>query len=165
MGQPVIAVIEGDAREEGLELALACDIRIASDEAVLRHGAVAAGRLPAWGATQRLPRLAGRGAAAAMILLGEPLRASDAARCGLVNMISPRAEVRAAAHRLASVMASRGPLALRYAKEAMRHGLDMPLEQALRYETDLTVILQTTHDRREGVQAFLQKRPPRFSGR
>ncbi len=165
MGQPVIALVEGDALGAGLELALACDVRIAADHATFALPGLAAGSMPRGGGTQRLPRLIGRAKAAEMILLGEPVDAAAALSCGLVNHVAPAAEARAVAERLAQTMASRGPLALRYAKEAINRGLDMPLEQALRYETDLTVILQTTHDRAEGVRAFLEKRPPRFEGR
>jgi enoyl-CoA hydratase/carnithine racemase len=165
MAQPVIAVIEGDASGAGLELALACDIRIAAEDALLALPDVALGHMPSAGATQRLPRLVGRAKAAEMILLGEPLSGAVAVAWGLVNHIAPRGEVRAVAERLAATVASRGPLAVRYAKEAMLRGLDMPLDQALRYETDLTVILQTTADRAEGVRAFLEKRPPKFEGR
>jgi len=165
MAQPVIALVEGDALGAGLELALACDVRIAADRATFALSGLAAGSMPRAGGTQRLPRLVGRAKAAEMILLGEALNAAAALACGLVNHVAPAAEARAAAERLAQAMASRGPLALRYAKEAINRGLDMPLEQALRYETDLTVILQTTHDRAEGVRAFLEKRPPRFEGR
>jgi enoyl-CoA hydratase/carnithine racemase len=100
-----------------------------------------------------------------MILLGEPLDARAALACGLVNAVAPHGEARAEAERIAGAIASRGPIAVRYAKEAVLRGLDMPLEQALRYETDLTVILQTTADRAEGVRAFLEKRPPRFEGK
>lgn len=165
MPQPVIAVIEGDASGAGLELALACDARIASEDVTFAMPGVASGEIPALGGTQRLPRLAGRGVAAQMLLLGETLDAAAALRCGLVSAVVPRAGVRAHAVRLAASMAARGPLALRYAKEAMLRGLDMPLEQALRYETDLTVILQTTEERAEGVRAFLEKREPRFGNR
>jgi enoyl-CoA hydratase/carnithine racemase len=165
MAQPVIAVIEGDATGAGLELALACDMRIAAEDALLALPDVATGRMPSSGATQRLPRLVGRAKAAEMILLGEPLSGAVAVACGLVNHIAARGQVRADAERLAATIASRGPLAVRYAKEAMLRGLDMPLDQALRYETDLTVILQTTADRAEGVRAFLEKRPPKFEGR
>jgi enoyl-CoA hydratase len=165
MAQPVIALIEGAAVGTGLELALACDVRIAGENARFAMPAVAAGAMPVAGGTQRLPRLIGHARAAEMILLGKPMDAAAALACGLVNRVAPSAEARAEAERLAQTMASRGPLALRYAKEAINRGLDMPLEQALRYETDLTVILQTTRDRNEGVRAFLEKRPPRFEGR
>jgi enoyl-CoA hydratase len=165
MAQPVIALIEGAAIGAGLELALACDVRIAGENARFAMPAVAAGAMPVAGGTQRLPRLIGHARAAEMILLGEPMDARAALACGLVNRVAPSAEARAEAEHLAGTMASRGPLALRYAKEAINRGLDMPLEQALRYETDLTVILQTTRDRAEGVRAFVEKREPRFEGR
>lgn len=165
MGQPVIAVIEGEASGGGLELALACDLRVASERATFALPAVSQGAVPSGGATARLPRLIGRARASAMILLGEPLDARDALACGLVNAVTPHGAARAQAERIAGVIASRGPIAVRYAKEAVLRGLDMPLDQALRYETDLTVILQTTADRAEGVRAFLEKRTPRFEGR
>lgn len=162
MGQPVIAVIEGDAIGAGFELALACDVRIAADDAMFALADVAMGLLPSGGATARLPRLAGRGLAAEMLLLGERIDGRRAAAAGLVNEALPRPGVRPRAEQLAQAVAAQGPLAVRYAKEAMLRGLDLPLAEALRVETDLTVILQTTADRAEGVQAFLEKRPPRF---
>jgi enoyl-CoA hydratase len=165
MAQPVIACIQGDAIGAGLELALACDIRVASDAATFAITDVAAGRVPSAGATQRLPRLIGRGKASEMILLGQPLDAQAALACGLVSAVVPSADLAAHARALAERIAAQGPIAVRYAKESMLRGLDMPLEQALRYETDLTVILQTTADRAEGVSAFLEKRPPQFEGK
>ena len=165
MAQPVIACVQGRAVGAGLELALACDMRIASDNAVFWIHDVAAGAVPFCGATQRLPRLIGRGKAAEMILLGEELDAHAALACGLVNAVVPRADLHGRARALAERIAAQGPIAVRYAKEAILRGLDMPLEQALRYETDLTVILQTTADRDEGVTAFLEKRPPKFEGK
>lgn len=165
MGQPVIAVIEGAATGAGLELALACDVRFAAEDSLLSFPDVSTGIVPSGGATQRLPRLIGRARAAEMILLGEPVTGAAAASWGLVNHATPRKDVRAAAIAFASKIAERGPVAVRYAKEAMLQGLDMPLDQALRYETDLTVILQTTADRAEGVRAFIEKRPPKFEGR
>jgi enoyl-CoA hydratase len=164
MAQPLIACLEGDALGAGLELALACDVRIAAETASFAMTHVAAGETPSLGGTQRLPRLVGRGRATSMILLGERLDAQAALTCGLVNDIAPAGKVRARAEALAASIAAQGPIAVRYAKEAIRQGLDMPLEQALRYETDLTVILQTTADRAEGVRAFLEKRKPRFTG-
>jgi enoyl-CoA hydratase len=165
MGIPAVACIEGDAVGAGLELALACDVRIAGEGATFAVPDVAMGTMPTAGATQRLPRLVGRAKAAEMLLLGARLDASDALACGLVNRVVPPGATVAAAEEFAARVAARGPLAVRYAKEAMLRGLDMPLEQALRYETDLTVILQTTEDRAEGVRAFLEKRPPEFGGR
>jgi len=164
MAQPVIACIEGKALGAGLELALACDVRIASEGASFAMTQVAAGEVPSLGGTQRLPRLVGRGKASSMILLGERVDTRAALACGLVNEVVPTGQARARAEELAESIAARGPIAVRYAKEAIRQGLDMPLEQALRYEMDLTIILQTTADRAEGVRAFLEKRKPRFTG-
>jgi enoyl-CoA hydratase/carnithine racemase len=164
MAQPVIACIQGAAIGAGLELALACDLRIAAEGATFAICDVAEGRVSDGGATQRLPRLIGRGKAFEMILLGEPLDARAALACGLVSAVVPGDALDAHARALAERIAAQGPIAVRYAKEAVLRGLDMPLEQALRYETDLTVILQTTADRSEGVSAFLEKRPPKFRG-
>jgi enoyl-CoA hydratase len=165
MAQPVIACVQGAAIGAGLELALACDIRIAAEGATFATHDVAEGRVPSAGATQRLPRLIGRGRASEMILLGETMDAQAALACGLVSAVVLSAELDAHGRALAERIAAQGPIAVRYAKEAMVRGLDMPLEQALRYETDLTVILQTTADRAEGVRAFLEKRQPRFEGK
>lgn len=166
MAQPVVACLQGDAMGAGLELALACDVRIAARGARFGWAGVATGAMPALGGTQRLPRLIGRARATELLLLGEPIEADHALAWGLVNHVAPDpAAALAEAQRLCATIAARGPLAVRYAKEAISRGLDMPLDQALRYETDLTVILQTTADRSEGVKAFLEKRPPRFPGR
>ena len=164
MGQPVIACIQGEAAAEGLELALACDLRIAAVGALFSMPQVANGSTPSLGGTVRLPRIVGRSIASAMILLGQTLDAAEALRYGLVNAVVPAADLRTRAEEMAAAIAAQGPLAVRYAKEAMREGTDMPLSQALRFETDLTIILQTTADRAEGVRAFLDKRPPKFTG-
>ena len=164
MPQPVIASIEGAASGAGFALALACDLRIASQTSRFALTEVADGALPPLGATQRLSRVAGRGQAMAMVLLGEPVHANAAYDCGLVNEIVNDGSTAIRARELATRIAAQGPIAVRYAKEAIRQGLDMPLEQALRYETDLTIILQSTEDRAEGVRAFLEKRPPHFKG-
>ena len=100
-----------------------------------------------------------------MILLGRVIDASEALRCGLVSRVVADGRVDDEARALAEKIAARGPLAVRYAKEAVLRGMEMPLEQALRFETDLTVILQTTEDRTEGVRALLEKREPHFEGR
>lgn len=165
MGQPAIACIEGACRDAGLGLALACDVRIAAADATFAAAGLSRGAPTALGLTQRLPRAIGRTHAAEMLLLGERFDAERALACGLVNAVEPPLQLRASAERLAVRIAAQGPLATRYAKEAISRGLDMPLDQALRYETDLTVILQTTTDRAEGVAAFVGKRPPRFEGR
>ena len=164
MGQPVICALNGDATSAGLELALACDVRLAAQGARFSLPETAQGLLPLAGGTQRLARLVGRGEALRMVLLGEEIDAAEALRIGLVSAVHPRDKLLAEAEALAQRMASRGPIALCYAKEAVRHGLEQPLDQALRFETDLTVILQTTEDRAEGVRAFLEKREPKFKG-
>lgn len=165
MGQPVVCALNGDAVSAGLELALACDVRIAAVGARFALPETAQGLLPMAGGTQRLARLVGRGEALRLILLGEEIDTQEALRIGLVSAAVPRDRLLSEAETLALRMASRGPLALRYAKEAVRRGLEQPLDQALRFETDLTVILQSTEDRAEGVRAFLEKREPKFKGR
>jgi enoyl-CoA hydratase len=164
MAQPVICALGGDAISAGLELALACDVRVAAEGARFALPETGEGLLPMAGGTQRLPQLVGRGEALRMVLLGEAIDAQEALRIGLVSAVFPRERLLAEAEALAQHMASRGPLALRFAKEAIRRGLDQPLDEALRIETDLTVILQTTEDRAEGVRAFLEKREPKFKG-
>jgi enoyl-CoA hydratase len=163
--QPVIAAVNGHALSAGLELALACDVRLAAQEARFACPETAHGLIPWAGGTQRLPRIVGRGKALEMILTGEAVDAQEALRIGLVSQVVPRDRLLAEAEALAGRIAARGPIAVRYAKEAVSQGLDMTLEQALRYETDLTIILQTTQDRAEGVRAFLEKRTPKFKGR
>jgi enoyl-CoA hydratase/carnithine racemase len=163
--RPIVCAIQGEALSAGLELALACDVRVAAEDARLGLPETRLGLLPMGGGTQRLARLVGRGKALEMILTGEPVDAREALRIGLVSAVALRDRLEAEAEAIAGRIAERGPIAVRYAKEAVRRGLDMPLEQALRYETDLTIILQTTEDRTEGVRAFLEKRSPKFKGR
>jgi enoyl-CoA hydratase len=165
MPRPVICAINGDAVSAGLELALACDVRLACPEARFAFPETAWGLIPMAGGTQRLARIVGRGAALELILTAEPIDAQTALRIGLVSQVVPRDRLLVEASALAERIAARGPLAVRYAKEAVSQGLDMSLEQALRFETDLTIILQTTEDRAEGVRAFLEKRAPEFRGR
>jgi enoyl-CoA hydratase/carnithine racemase len=162
--QPVVAAIDGEASGWGLGLALACDLRIASARAVL---AAPAGNEspPGGGVTQRLPRLVGSGRAMGMLLLGERARARDALAWGLVSAVVAPARLGRAAAAHARALARRGPIALRFAKEAVLRALDLPLADGVRLEHDLYVLLQTTADRREGVQSFLGGRAPRFRDR
>lgn len=162
---PVVCALNGDVLGAGLELALACDVRIAAEGARFGLPDIAIGLLPMAGGTQRLPRLVGKGRTLEMILTGEPIDSREALRIGLVSTVVAPGKLMGEAESIANRIAERGPLAVRYAKEAISRGLEMPLEQALRFETDLTVILQTTEDRTEGVQAFLDKRKPEFKGR
>jgi enoyl-CoA hydratase len=162
---PVVAVIQGKAQSGGLELALAADVRVCSALARFACPDVSHGRRPRAGGSQRLPRIVGRSLAAAMLLLGDELDAGAALAAGLVSRVFHAASLAQDSDGLAQRIATRGPIALRYAKEAVHNGLDMSLEQGLLYELDLSVILQTTADRAEGVRAFLEKRPPQFDGR
>jgi enoyl-CoA hydratase/carnithine racemase len=162
--QPIVAAIRGYAFGGGLELALACDIRIAGDDARLGLTEVDLAIIPGGGGTQRLPRLVGRGKALEMILTGARIDAREALRIGLVERVVPAAEVKAAALELARTLAAKAPVALRYAKEAVVKGLELPLADGLRLENDLATLLRTTEDRIEGAKAFLEKRKPRFTG-
>jgi enoyl-CoA hydratase len=164
-GQPIVAAIRGYALGGGLELALACDIRIASEDAQLGLTEVNLAIIPGGGGTQRLPRLIGRGKALEMILTGTRIGAAEALRIGLVERVVPAAEVLSAAITLARTMAAKAPVALRYAKEAVVKGLELPLADGLRLENDLATLLRTTDDRIEGARAFLEKRPPKWTGR
>jgi enoyl-CoA hydratase/carnithine racemase len=163
--QPVIACVTGVAASCGFELALACDIRIAADNARFSFPDTLQGSVPRGGGTQRLPRAVGRAHALRLLLTGEEIDATEALRIGLVSAVVPSAEAAEAGRAMALTIAARGPVATRLAKEAIQRGLEMPLDQALRYELDLTVLLQSTADRAEGVRAFTEKRPPRFIGR
>ena len=163
--QPIIAAIRGYAFGGGLELALACDIRIAGENAQLGLTEVNLAIIPGGGGTQRLPRLVGRGKALEMILTGARLPATEALRIGLVERVVPATEVLRAALDLARTLATKAPVALRYAKEAVVKGLELPLADGLRLEGDLSTLLRTTEDRVEGARAFLEKRSPRWTGR
>ncbi|MEM8922947.1 MAG: enoyl-CoA hydratase-related protein [Actinomycetota bacterium] len=160
---PVVAVIDGDCRSVGLELALACDIRVAADHSRFAFPDLADGRLPCWGGTQRLARSIRPAEATAMLLLGHELSARRAADLGLIhaNAVDP-APVAAA---MVDELVARGPLALELAKEAVHRGAELPLRDGLRLEGDLNHQLAATDDRAEGLQAFFDKRPPDFSGR
>lgn len=162
--QPVICAVQGTAVSAGLELALACDVRICSTDARFALPETGHGRLPRGGGTQRLARAVGRGTALAMVLAGEELDAEAAYRAGLVSKVCEVGNLGPAATAIARSIAAKGPIATRYAKEALHRGLEMTLDQALRYETDLTIILQTTDDRAEGVRAFVEKKRPEFKG-
>ena len=162
---PVIAAISGDALGQGLELALACDLRLAAEKAHFGFPQVARGLIPQDGGTQRLSRIVGRGKALEMILTTETISAAEAFDIGLVSQVIADEKLAQEAETLAGTMAARAPVALRFAKEAVNKGLDLTLEQGLRLEADLYFLLHTTVDRTEGITAFLKKRPPQFKGR
>ena len=162
--RPVIAAINGDALGQGLELALSCDIRLASDKARFGFPQVALGLIPMDGGTQRLPRIVGRGKALELIFTGETINAGEALEIGLVSKVVKQENLAPETEALAQSIASKAPIALRYIKEAVNKGLDLTLEQGLRLEADLYFLLHTTADRTEGIRAFLEKRNPKFKG-
>ena len=164
IGCPVVAAVNGDAYGAGLALALSCDLRIASAESLFGVPDVARGCLMASGITQWLPRIVGKGKAVELIFTAEPIEAQEAHRIGLVHRVVPHQEVLSEAEKLAKEIASKAPIALRYAKEVVNKGLDLTLEQGLKLECDLYMLLQTTQDRIEGVKSFLEKRQPHFRG-
>jgi len=163
--QPVIAAIRGDATDIGLELALACDFRIAVDTARFGFPQIRTGRMPSGGGTQRLPRLIGQAKALHMILTGELMDAKEAHSSGLVHRVVPSSALAATAEEMAGAMSEKSPLSLSYAKEALYSGRDLTLDQGLKMELDLYLLLFTTADRTEGVTAFREKRKPKFEGR
>ena len=163
--RPVIAAINGEAVGLGMEIALAADIRIAADNAVFGLPQVAEGKIPADGGTQRLPRIIGRGKALELLLTADTINAAQALEIGLVSKVVPGAELEEETKKLAQTVAAKGPIALRYLKEAIIKGMDMTLEQGLRLEADLYFLLHTTSDRTEGIKAFLEKRPPKYEGK
>jgi enoyl-CoA hydratase len=165
MGKPSIAAINGFALGGGCELALACTMRIASRNAKLGQPEVKLGILPGYGGTQRLPRLCGKGVAHEMILTGEMITAEEALRVGLVNRVVEQAELLATAEAIAKKIVANAPLAVKYAMEAVEHGVEMPQEEGLYLEAALFGLCCATDDMHEGTRAFLEKRPAKFQGR
>ncbi len=165
LGKPSIAAINGYALGGGLELAMACTLRVASESARLGQPEVALGIIPGYGGTQRLARLVGPGRALELILTGEPIDAREAHRIGLVNRVVPQAEFAAAVETLARTILTRGPAALRFAMQAVHEGLQMTLEEGLSMEAALFGLSCATEDMREGTRAFVEKRKPVFRGR
>jgi enoyl-CoA hydratase len=163
--KPVIAAINGYAFGGGCELALACHMRLASENAVLGLPEVSLGIIPGYGGTQRLPRLIGMGRALELILSGRRVKAEEAAALGLVNRIVPREQLLDETVKLAESMLKNGPLAVAASIEAVRRGVEMPLADALRLESSLFGILAASHDMHEGLKAFLEKRPAKFERR
>jgi enoyl-CoA hydratase len=164
-GKPTVAAVNGFALGGGLELAMACAVRFASENARLGQPEVKLGIIPGYGGTQRLPRLVGRGRALEMLLSGEPVTAAEAHRIGLVNAVKPQAELLEHSRAwLAKAMAN-GPLALGLVLESVDAGLDGALDEGLRFEAAAFAVSVATEDRREGTRAFLEKRKPSFAGK
>jgi enoyl-CoA hydratase len=164
-GKPVIAAVNGFALGGGCELAMACHLRVASQTAKFGQPEVKLGIAPGYGGTQRLPRLVGKGVALELILTGEMIDAAEAHRIGLVNRVVPPQDLPSATEALLRNILSKGPLAVRLALEAVERGLDMSLEEGLLLEANHFGLLAATADMKEGLSAFLEKRPPKFQGR
>ena len=164
-GKPVIACINGFALGGGCELALACTLRIASTQARLGQPEVKLGILPGYGGTQRLPRLIGKGAALKLILTGEIIGAEEALRLGLVDEVVAPDQLLARCEQLARTIAGAAPLAIRDSIRAVNAGYDLPLAAGLELEASLFGLCCSSSDKREGTQAFLEKRAPNWSGK
>jgi enoyl-CoA hydratase len=165
LGKPVIACINGFALGGGCELAMACTMRLASDNAKLGQPEVKLGLLPGYGGTQRLPRLVGKGIAMQLVLTGEMISAQEAHRIGLVNEVVPAGELIPRAEAIAAKIIANAPLAIQYAMEAVNRGLDLPLADGLFLEATLFGVCCATEDKNEGTKAFLEKRTAQFKGK
>jgi enoyl-CoA hydratase/carnithine racemase len=163
--KPLIAAINGAALGGGLEIALACDLRIAAENAIFAMPEITLGLIPGWGGTQRLPRMIPMARAAELLLTGKPISAQEAYRIGLVNRVVPPAELMSAARQTAELICKRAPLAVRAAKQAMIQGIDYSLEDGLTLERKLNDFLVNTEDFDEGCKANVEKRQPVFKGK
>ncbi len=164
LGKPVIAAINGFALGGGCELAMACTLRVAAETARLGQPEVKLGLIPGYAGSQRLPRLIGKSRALELILTGESVPAAEAHRLGLVNQVVPAAELPAAAEKLAQKIIANAPLAIKFALEAVNHGMEMIATEGQILEATLFGLCCTTDDMKEGTRAFLEKRPPKFTG-
>jgi enoyl-CoA hydratase/carnithine racemase len=164
LGKPVIAVIKGFALGGGCETAMACTIRLADEHASFGQPEVNLGVIPGGGGTQRLPRLVGKGRALQLILTGEMISAQEAYRIGLVNEVVPAANLIGRAEAILKRIFSNAPLAVRYSLEAVNRGLQTSQAEGLTLEASLFGLCAGTEDKKEGTEAFLQKRPPQFHG-
>jgi enoyl-CoA hydratase/carnithine racemase len=165
LGKPVIAAVNGYALGGGCELAMACTLRVASETARFGQPEVKLGLMPGYAGTQRLSRLVGKGRALEMILTGEPVSAQEAHRIGLVNQVTPAGQLMAAAEAMARKIMANAPLAVKYSIEAVNHGMETTREEGEFLEATLFGLCCATADMKEGTRAFLEKRPPQFTGR
>jgi len=165
LGKPVIACINGFALGGGCEIAMACTMRLASEQAKLGQPEVKLGIIPGYGGTQRLPRLVGKGNAMQMVLGGEMITAQEAHRIGLVNEVVPPAELIPRAEAIAAKIIANAPLAVQYAMEAVHKGMEMTLNEGLYLEALLFAVACSSEDKAEGTKAFLEKRAPEFKGK
>ena len=162
---PTIAAVNGFALGGGCEIALACDIRIAAENALFGFPEVGLGILPGMGGTQRLPRLIGPAFAKELIFTGRRIGAEEAKEMGLVNRVVPEGEALATAGEIAAEISANGPIAVRHAKAAANRSLDVDLISGLEYEADQFALLFATGDAKEGMGAFIERRKPEFEGR
>jgi enoyl-CoA hydratase len=160
--QPLIAAVHGFVLGSGVEITCCCDIRIASEDAVFGLPEVSLGMIPAAGGTQTVPRMIGRGKALQFLLTSDRIDVKEAYRIGLVSMVVIREELYLKADEIAQKLLSHGPIALRYAKEAINRGLDLTLDDGLALERKLATLLAKTEDAAEGMRAFAEKRLPQF---
>ncbi|HYG99899.1 MAG TPA: enoyl-CoA hydratase-related protein [Terriglobales bacterium] len=165
LGKPVIACVNGFALGGGCEIAMACTIRLASDNAKFGQPEVKLGLIPGYGGTQRLPRLVGKGIAMQLVLAGEMMTAQEAYRVGLVNEVVAPADLIPRAEAIAQKIAANAPLAVQYAMEAVNKGLEMTLAEGLYLEATLFALTCATEDKNEGTKAFLEKRQAQFQGK
>ena len=165
LGKPVIAAINGFALGGGCELAMACTLRLAADTAKFGQPEINLGLIPGYAGSQRLPRLVGKGVALEMLLTGDMMNAQRAYEIGLVNRVVPAAELLAEARKLAHVLASKAPIAVRYILDAVHQGLDSPFAQGEYLETSLFGTIASSADMREGTKAFLEKRKAVWQGK
>ena len=165
LGKPVLAAVNGFALGGGCELAMACHIRIASENARFGQPEVNLGITPGYGGTQRLPRIVGKGNALYMLLTGEHVGAQDALRMGLVSRVVPLDQLMAEAEKLMRGIIAKGPVALALTIEAVDRGLETTLEEGMRIEADAFGLVASTQDMKEGLTAFLEKRPAKFTGK
>lgn len=165
LGKPVIACINGFALGGGCEIAMACTMRLASENAKLGQPEVKLGLIPGYGGTQRLPRLVGKGIAMQILLAGEMITAQEAHRIGLVNEMTAPAELIPRAEAIAQKIIANGPLAVQYTMEAVNKGMEMSVAEGLYLEAVLFGVACATEDKKEGTTAFLEKRPAQFKGR
>lgn len=165
LGKPVIAAINGYALGGGLELAMACDIRIASENARIGQTEVNVGLIPGWGGTQRLPRLVGKGTAKELVFTGKMIDAKTAERIGLINMVVPPEKLKSTVEEFAKVIMSKPPIAIKLAKELINSSIETDQGTGLVHEAEAFGILASTEDYREGVSAFIEKRKPEYKGK